>query len=387
MKNKFLRCVALFVGLSALLLPAAYADSEAFALCAQHFPSDATARLKCFDDALSIPVASTSSVLKPVMVQIKTQPHVTTPDATNRADLSVRTAGAEPQSTENPPELRPSASSRSYLTRVWNLDNRTHRNVTTLDRLQPHRQSYLIISKSSNPNNMPGSPAIGHSVQTPRDMDALEAKFQLSFKDDFMTVENINLWDLKTFRLWGAYTQQSHWQVFNTRNSSPFRETNYEPELIASFGTGRASGWKLLNLGFEHQSNGRPLPDSRSWNRVYVQGGWEWDNISLLARGWYRIPEKVVKDDNPDISHYIGRADMVARWEPESKSQAVSFLLRNNLNLNANFGFMEFDWSIPVTLGKAARLHAQISSGYGESLIDYNHRQTTMGLGISFREW
>jgi len=386
MKNKFLRCVVMSVGLSALLLPSAYAGSEAFALCAQHFPSDATARLKCFDDALAMPVvnaapvASTSSVLMPAMEEREVTPEV--------AQLGVQSARtADQQNTENPPERRPSSSSRSFLTRVWNLDNRTHRDVTTLDRLQPHRQSYLIINKSSNPNNQPGSPSPGHSVPTPRDMDAMEAKFQLSFKDDFLTVDNINLWDLKTFRLWGAYTQQSHWQVFNTRNSSPFRETNYEPELIATFGTGRASGWKLLNLGFEHQSNGRPLPDSRSWNRVYVQGGWEWDNLSVLARGWYRIPEKTIKDDNPDISHYIGRADMVARWEPDSRSQAISVLLRNNLNLNSNVGFMQLDWSIPVSLGKAARLHAQISSGYGESLIDYNHRQTTMGLGVSFREW
>ena len=312
---------------------------------------------------------------------------VSTPDVATPGVQPVRTASADPQSAENPPERRASASSRSFLTRVWNLDNRTHHDVTTLDRLQPHRQSYLIIRKSSNMNNQPGSPSPGHNVQTPYDMDAMEAKFQLSFKDDVLTLEDINLWDFKTFRLWGAYTQQSHWQVFNTRNSSPFRETNYEPELIGTFATGNESGLKLLNLGFEHQSNGRSLPDSRSWNRLYVQGGWEWDNVSLLARGWYRIPEQTVKDDNPDITHYIGRADMVVRWEPDSKSQAVSLLMRNNLNLNANIGFMQLDWSIPVSLGKAARLHAQISSGYGESLIDYNHRQTTMGLGVSFREW
>ena len=85
--------------------------------------------------------------------------------------------------------------------------------------------------------------------------------------------------------------------------------------------------------------------------------------------------------------HYLGSAEVIARWEPDNKSQAIVLEMRNNMNLNNNASFVQLDWSLPVALGTAARLHLQMSTGYGESLIDYNHRQTTLGLGFSFREW
>ena len=224
-------------------------------------------------------------------------------------------------------------------------------------------------------------------MTTPQSLESTEAKFQFSFKGEIMQYREIDWLGLRNFRLWGAYTQQSNWQAFNTRNSSPFRETNYEPELIATFGTGNPQGLKLVNLGLVHQSNGQSLPLSRSWNRLYLQGGWEWnDNLSLLARGWWRIPENPQQDDNPDIQNYIGRADAVLRWEPDD-TQIVSLLLRNNLNLGQNRGFTQLDWTTPVKLGKSAKLFIQYTDGYGESLIDYNYRQRTLGVGVAFRDW
>ena len=246
----------------------------------------------------------------------------------------------------------------------------------------------LPVNRTSNPNRQPGSPLIDHNVPAPGDIDAAEVKFQLSFKADIGDQRNVNFLGIKTFRFWWAYTQQSNWQVFNVRNSSPFRESIYEPELIATLGTGHASGLKLINLGWVHQSNGLSLPESRNWTRIYLLGGWEWNDMtSILLRGWRRIPENSLKDDNPDIIDYLGRGDLTIRWEPRDKSQSIAMLLRNNLHRTNNRGYVQIDWATPVKVGSAARMHIQMTSGFGESLIDYNHRQNTLGLGFSFREW
>ena len=363
-------CIMLFVA----IIPEADAGAEIFIQCAQKYPDSEIERLKCYDG-----VVVSEPAFTPPLLPGNTIPEKTSPGKKGEA-------GSAPSM---PPKAAPESSAeRSYFTRAWNLDNLSNLDPSKLGRVQPYRQNYLILRKTNSPNARPGSPLADHNSFVPYDMDSGEAKFQLSFKADVGSQQHIDFLGIKTFRLWIAYTQQSYWQIFNTRNSSPFRETNYEPELIATLGTGNTAGLKLINLGWLHQSNGRPLPESRSWNRLYLQGGWEWNNnTSFLVRGWKRISEKPEKDDNPDIVDYMGRFDLVARWEPMDKSQAIAVLLRNNLSGKPNRSFVQIDWATPVKFGNAARVHAQITSGYGESLIDYNYRQTTFGLGFSFREW
>ena len=276
---------------------------------------------------------------------------------------------------------------RSYLTRSWDLDNMDDKLLGVHQTpLKPHHVSYLIVRKTSEANQYPYSPLHG-SVTLPVQLDLTEIKFQISQKAKVFNPVRMNFLGIESFRLWGAYTQQSSWQAFNTGNSSPFRETIYEPELILTLSTGNQYGLKLVNIGYIHQSNGRNTTLSRSWNRTYIQGGWESDTFSGLVRGWWRIPEASDQDDNSDIEEYLGRAEATLRWAPLDGSQTIGLTIRNNLRSDQNRGFVQLDWATPINLNQSAKLHVQLTSGYGETLIDYNFRQTTLGLGVSFRDW
>ena len=283
-------------------------------------------------------------------------------------------------------DLRPvkAGASGSYLERAWRLGAEDSR--IGIDNVQPYRPIYIVLGKhTDNVNTQPSSPAPDHTVPAPIPWSAEELMFQLSFKSELMSRKDFDgkLLGLKNVRLWFAYTQRSFWQVYNAQLSRPFRDTDYEPEAIFTFGTGNdTDGWKLLNVGVVHQSNGRALPQSRGWNRLYAQGGWEWGPFSLLARVWSRFPEKAEKDDNPDIQSYLGRGDIELRWNLEN-DKSVTLLARRALDTGR--GFIEAAWTSRKLFGPA-RVYVQATSGYGESLIDYNFRQNTLGVGFAYSD-
>ncbi|MDM8546534.1 phospholipase A [Candidatus Venteria ishoeyi] len=213
------------------------------------------------------------------------------------------------------------------------------------------------------------------------ELDKIEAKFQLSFK--FPVVKNLfgNNGDL-----YAAYTNRSFWQVYNKTLSSPFRETNHEPEAWLRFYT----GWKIFGLnnafndiGINHQSNGRGGNLSRSWNRIYLRSVFAKGNLGFAIQPWYRLPETEEKDDNPDIHQYMGHFELtsVYKWQQHQ----FSLMLRNNLRSKNNHGATQLDWSFPV-YGRL-RGYVQWFNGYGESLIDYNRRVNSIGLGIKLTDW
>ncbi|WP_151811291.1 phospholipase A [Acinetobacter bereziniae] len=268
----------------------------------------------------------------------------------------------------------------SLLDRRWELSQDSKLGTWNI---RAHQPVYLLPAFwTSKKNEFPHSPNPQNTVDEDQNLKSMEAKFQISLKTK--AVENLfgNNGDL-----WLGYTQSSRWQVYNSEESRPFRETNYEPEASLMFRTNYnllGLNGRLLGLTLNHQSNGRSDPLSRSWNRVILNLGFEKDNFALMVRPWYRIEEDFKDDNNPDIKNYIGRGDLTAfyRWNDND----FSLMLRHSLKGgDDSHGAMQFDWAFPIK-GKL-RGHFQLFDGYGESLIDYNHRATYVGLGVSLMNW
>ena len=104
--------------------------------------------------------------------------------------------------------------------------------------------------------------------------------------------------------------------------------------------------WRFLNIGVNHQSNGRSDPYSRSWNRIYAQFGLEGEDFALLIKPWYRIPEKFSSDDNRDILDYIGRGEVLGIWKRDG--HVLSLTLRHSLRFGDSRGSAAIDWAFPL---------------------------------------
>jgi phospholipase A1/A2 len=275
-------------------------------------------------------------------------------------------SGAEPH-TDKEKKL-------SYFSRLWELEPETRREGFPIS---PHQSNYILPYTY---NTSPNYDAV-RQADPAEDLQYEEVVFQLSFK--------VKLWsDIlgQKADLWMAYTQRSFWQLYDFEDSSPFRETNYEPEVLLNLRTDYSLlGLKgrFINVGFNHQSNGQSEPLSRSWNRIVANAGFERGDFSLLVKGWYRIPESVEDDDNPQIEDHLGYGEVWAYyfW----KGNRFGIMLRNNLDFDANRGAVQLEWSFP--LFERVSGYLQYFNGFGESLLDFNHRVNRIGIGFILKEW
>lgn len=224
----------------------------------------------------------------------------------------------------------------------------------------PHKKNYLLLFAKSDYND---------------DRKNYEAKYQISVK-----VQTLTMWDWAWYL---AYSQKSFWQIYDAENSRPFRESNYNPETFI-----RSDMWGgfRFDLGLEHESNGERVEKSRSWNRVYLYPYYENKYFITGLKAWYRIKDKPKKnpgdisgDDNPDIHKYYGYGEFYLAMKIKDFRLGSQF----RYNTFHKKGSMRYDATYPV-FSNSMYWYVQYWQGYGESLIDYNVNQKSLGLGFLF---
>ncbi len=176
-----------------------------------------------------------------------------------------------------------------------------------------------------------------------------------------------------------AYTQKSFWQPYNLEDSSPFRETNYNPELFYRFMPGRFPVDNLgADMGYEHESNGQSDPDSRGWDRLYIAPFFPYGNTLFYLKLWYRT--QAGGDNNSDITDFLGFGELHYFHQIFN---AHLFHLTLKGNMVENKGAFNIHYSFPSPSGNMFFV-IKLRHGYGESLIDYNRLITRVGIGIMF---
>ena len=336
--------------------------------------AEAGQRLACYDGLAGIapaPAAAGTPATAGAPAETATPAQAArTASASAAVPASATAKATDPAPIPAAVDPSPAATRGFSLADHWELDQEHKRGVFNF---RPHQVNYLMLTRSAHPNNEPYKP-FRRIADLTSDLAHSELVFQLGFK--MKLVESaLN----QPVDLWFGYTQNSFWQAGNHEASSPFRETNYQPELMAvtplHFSV-LGMNARFLNLGLVHQSNGQISTLSRSWNRVYAQVGLERAGWTVLGRVWKRINESAPDDDNRDIVDYMGRGDVVITYR--NNGNDYSALLRRNFSTER--GAVQLSWAFP--LAGHIKGYAHVFSGYGQSLIDYNYYQNTVGLGL-----
>lgn len=217
-----------------------------------------------------------------------------------------------------------------------------------------------------------------------------ELKFQVSLK--------VPLWRGAFWSkgsLFFGYTQTVWFQQFNYLYSNPVRDTNYKPSIFYSY----PSDWKFLGgrikeirIGYLHFSNGIGGDEciktqqgvqatstcrSRSLgNRIMLEGIWEIGNFGIHITAWPYIP---YRRDNPDISDYIGYANMrfYYKYNRHFAEVHIEPIISNYVNYH---GSIQIGYAYSIS--KFFAIYGQYFYGYGNSLYEYNIPAQRIGIGL-----
>ncbi len=336
-------------------------------------------------------------ITKNALLECMTNAMKTAHDTTTVAELKAQCAtrlieqaeadnapAVEEQTTEKKPSLSsllPSDSTKSpgVISKRAEAEESTAFNPYVIT---PHKMNYILpATVTSDIHRDP----YRDTTDWINDLEDTEAKLQLSIKVPLNTSDLF----IEDDKLYFGFTLKSWWQVYSDNISKPFRETNYQPEIFYTTPLALSVGQtnSAFMIGLEHESNGRSLGLSRSWNRLYFNWLFEYQDFALSFKPWYRIPESrktgpldATGDDNPDIYKFMGYFELGLAYQWDK----YEFHMIGHQNFSTNRGGAQLGVTFPIS-GRL-RGYLQYFGGYGESLIDYNHSQHRIGIGIALTD-
>jgi phospholipase A1/A2 len=192
--------------------------------------------------------------------------------------------------------------------------------------------------------------------------------------------------------LYLAYTQTSFWDIGAA--SGPFFDSSYKPELLYMYQQ-RDPRWLHgasrfdLQLGLQHESNGKAGVESRSLNIAYVRPVFTFGQgqvehgffVTVAPRVWTYVGDL---EDNPDLRDYRGYGDLrfIIGWRDDLQLSAT-------VRPGEEWDTMALELNLSYPLGRFTGrsvdmyIYAQYFTGYGESLILYNERSDSFRIGLA----
>jgi phospholipase A1/A2 len=223
--------------------------------------------------------------------------------------------------------------------------------------LRPHKANYILpfsyVEGSSDTNQN------------------VEVSFQISLKFPVIGKRGMT-------SLYVAYTQKAFFQVYDTHRSRPFRNIDYNPQFFLRVPVGHT----FFDIGHEHESNGTTDPRSRSWDKLYAKFGFYSKSFFGSIKGWWVFDE----DQGDEIHEAMGKGKSILEYYGYGeimfgyRLKKFQTILTGRFNTETSRGGAMIEMTYRVS--KFASIYGHLFSGYGDSLIDYNHYVTRSACGV-----
>lgn len=238
------------------------------------------------------------------------------------------------------------------------------------DFFTPYKENYILFGSMENRDGT--DPFSGKT---------LDIRFEFGMK--FRMFQNQEDFE-RLSPLHFGYSQRSWWDI--AESSAPFREHNYNPEIFWDFEDERADkgflpheiGQVVDRIGFEHQSNGLDGLDSRSWDRVYAQKTFRLlnDDLAVRLKAWNVVNLGV---ENFDITDYLGNAEAKLTYSPNDSWELSATAIKGHETSKVSY---RLDLITSMSYWLNSRFMLSYYDGFGEALISYNQKTTSLRAGI-----